>query len=79
MENGKQGAFPKRADGAPQTGLTKREYFAGLAMQAIASKENYDIDYDFIRTARKSIKLADALLKELDKKEEQWEQLKLDL
>ena len=32
-------------------------------------KEN--IDYDFIRTARKSIKLADALLKELDKKEEQ--------
>jgi hypothetical protein len=71
MENGKQGAFPKRADGAPQTGLTKREYFAGLAMQAMASKENYDIDYDFIRTARKSIKLADALLKELDKKEEQ--------
>jgi hypothetical protein len=69
MENGKQGAFPKRADGAPQTGLTKREYFAGLAMQAIASKENYDIDYDFIRTARKSIKLADELLKELEKKE----------
>ena len=71
MENGKQGTFPKRADGAPQTGLTKREYFAGLAMQAISSKENYDIDYDFIRTARKSIKLADSLLKELDKKEEQ--------
>ena len=69
MENGKQGAFPKRADGAPQTGLSKREYFAGLAMQAMASKENYDIDYDFIRTARKSIKLADALLKELEKKE----------
>jgi len=71
MENGKQGAFPKRADGAPQTGLTKREYFAGLAMQAMVSKENYDIDYDFIRTARISIKLADSLLKELDKKEEQ--------
>jgi hypothetical protein len=69
MKNGKQGAFPKRADGAPQTGLTKREYFAGLAMQAMVSKENYDIDYDFIRTARKSIKLADALLKELEKKE----------
>jgi hypothetical protein len=71
MENGKQGAFPKRADGAPQTGLTKREYFAGLAMQAIASKKNYDIDYDFIRTAKMSIKLSDALLKELEKKEEQ--------
>jgi hypothetical protein len=69
MKNGEQGAFPKRADGAPQTGLSKREYFAGLAMQAMASKENYDIDYDFIRTARKSIKLADALLKELEKKE----------
>ncbi len=69
MKNGEQGAFPKRADGAPQTGLSKREYFAGLAMQAMASKENYDIDYDFIRTTRKSIKLADALLKELEKKE----------
>jgi hypothetical protein len=69
MENGNKTAFPKRADGAPQTGLTKREYFAGLAMQAMVSKENYDIDYDFIRTARKSIKLADALLKELEKKE----------
>jgi hypothetical protein len=82
MNNGKLPIYPDPMRGVEQSfinqsphelprGLTKREYFAGLAMQAIASKENYDIDYDFIRTARKSIKLADALLKELDKKEEQ--------
>jgi len=79
MENGNKTAFPSDIHRYTDGGLTKREYFAAMAMQAIASKENYDIDYDFIRTARKSIKLADALLKELDKKEEQWEQLKSDL
>jgi hypothetical protein len=71
MENGNKTAFPSDIHRYTDGGLTKREYFAGLAMQAMVSKENYDIDYDFIRTARKSIKLADALLKELDKKEEQ--------
>ena len=65
MENGKQGAFPKRADGAPQTGLTKREYFAGLAMQGIcANVQNWSRNTDEIITA--SIKMADALLKELE-------------
>ena len=63
MKNGEKRAFPADEHTHTDGGLTKREYFAGLAMQAIVSKENYDIDYDYIRTARKSIKLADALLK----------------
>lgn len=64
MENGKQGAFPKRADGAPQTGLTKREYFAGLAMQGMAMS-----DLKFEDIAHDAVKIADALLAELEKTE----------
>lgn len=43
-------------------GLTKREYFAGLAMQGIASS---DLTYEDI--AHDAVKMADALLVELDK------------
>jgi hypothetical protein len=68
MENGEKRAFPADAHTHTDGGLTKREYFAGLAMQTIASKKNHEIDHDFIRTARISIKLADALLEELEKK-----------
>ncbi len=64
MENGKQGAFPKRADGAPQTGLTKREYFAAMAMQGLASVEG-NIEH----MAHDAVKIADALLAELEKTE----------
>ena len=45
-------------------GLTKREYFAGLAMQSlIVSNPKWHTD----AVARFSIKIADDLLKELDK------------
>ena len=44
-------------------GLTKREYFAGLAMQGLASFEHIAIE----AIAEQSILLADALLAELDK------------
>lgn len=55
------------------TGLTKREYFAGLAMQAIVSSkyyadfcnENSGVDKDFA-AARASVSHADALLKALE-------------
>ena len=77
MENGKQGAFPKRADGAPQTGLTKREYFAGLAMQgmlanlngAMMKGGNKTLHPDHI--AEMSVIHADAVLRELDKPKQQ--------
>ena len=44
-------------------GLTKREYFAGLAMQGMAMS-----DLKFEDIAHDSVKMADALIKELDKK-----------
>lgn len=76
MENGEKGAFPKRADGAPQTGLTKREYFAGLAMQGIMASLTemqarggstlHHAGLDEI-LAREAVSIADAVLKELDK------------
>ncbi len=47
------------------TGLTKREYFAGLAMQGILS-HSFGRG-DSTELAIESIKLADALLKELEK------------
>jgi len=71
MENGKQGAFPKRADGAPQTGLTKREYFAGLAMQGLLHTYNGQLPVNEIADAfaMESVIMADALLAELKKTE----------
>lgn len=45
------------------SGLTKREYFAAMAMQGLADNKN--LGYD--DTAKVSVKLADALLKELEK------------
>lgn len=73
MENASQPIYPDPMRGAEQsftnqsphelpTGLTKREYFAGLAMQGMASS---DLTYEDI--AHDAVKMADALLKELDK------------
>ena len=45
-------------------GLTKREHIAGLAMQAILSR-NGQISYELL--AERATEAADALLKELDK------------
>ena len=47
-------------------GLTKREHFAGLAMQGILAKYGPDNQND-ATTARDAISHADALLAELDK------------
>ncbi len=47
----------------PTEGLTKREYFAGLAMQGLlASNNGQSIDY----LIHQSIKAADELLKQLE-------------
>ena len=54
----------------PLIGLTKREYFAGLAMQAMISNPNIirpkEIDEDFIRFSDRAIRYADELLKQLE-------------
>jgi len=45
-------------------GLTKREYFAAMAMQGILSATHYRTSV--IDIPEESVKLADALLKELE-------------
>jgi hypothetical protein len=45
------------------TGLTKREYFAAMALQALVTKNNNEYDYCVIS----AVKFADALIEELNK------------
>jgi hypothetical protein len=65
MENGKQGAFASMNEFERQEGLTKREYFAGLAMQGMAMS-----DLKFEDIAHDAVKMADAVLAELEKTEQ---------
>ena len=46
-------------------GLTKREYFAGLAMQGLLTSDT-DCDFSECAVARMSVSQADALLKALE-------------
>jgi hypothetical protein len=46
------------------TGLTIRQYFAGLAMQGLLAQENFE---DPENTANNAVCYADALLEELSK------------
>jgi hypothetical protein len=75
MKNGKRPIYPDPMRGTEQSfmnqsphelpiGLTKREYFAGLAMQGISA---FNLPYEM--TAEQSVKLADAILAELEKTE----------
>lgn len=75
MENGQQPIYPDPMRGVEQSftnqsphelpmGLTKREYFAGLAMQSLAAAEPKWGTKDIARFA---IKISDDLLKELEK------------
>jgi hypothetical protein len=74
MKNGECGAFAKYGEGEHQRGLTKREYFAGLAMQGLLTRvperDNNKVDLgilESIRIVEESVLIADALLKELEK------------
>ena len=53
-------------------GLTKREYFAGLAMQGLISNPNIvrpkESDEEFKYFSERAIKYADELLKQLENK-----------
>lgn len=44
-------------------GLTKREYFAAMALQGLVTKNNNEYDYCVIS----AVKFADALIEELSK------------
>lgn len=70
MKNGDQPAHPS-VEGR-YTGLTKREYFAAMAMQGLCHSRDESGDlvahgYDWI--ASESVKIADALLTELLKQQ----------
>ena len=72
MKNSELPAFPKphtNSDGSVQhdvyNGLTKREYFAGLAMQSIITMPYYENIEDKIIVAD-SVAIADELLKQLE-------------
>ena len=79
MENGKLTAYPLSGNhtGNPDTlGLTKREYFAGLAMQGLLTRVPQRQDGDVAlgilesqRIAQESIIMADLILKQLKEAE----------
>jgi hypothetical protein len=47
MGNGNDAAFACAAEGGHQKGLTKREYFAALAMQGLCARDDHEIgDYN---------------------------------
>ncbi len=59
-------AFPVVFDGRPYSGLTKREYFAAMAMQGILS---IYVDVDDVHDGKVSLwstQLADALIAKLN-------------
>jgi hypothetical protein len=72
--NGNYPAMPQEweahVEGVEQTGLTKREYFAGLAMQGLLSAiESTKFEYEFQHEtlAMDAVASADALLAELER------------
>jgi len=76
MENGNKGAFsipafyhPDFGIDGPQQGLTKREYFAGLAMQGVLSHNSKysPTPNQAADIAMYAVQIADALLEELNK------------
>jgi hypothetical protein len=69
MKNGEQPIVDNQFE--DNKGLTKREYFAGLAMQGMAMS-----DLKFEDMAHDAVKMADALLAELRKQEYKSKQQK---
>lgn len=69
MENGKKSAFTGIVNEAHQPGLTKREYFTGLAMQGWIACQHEGFTGEPDTIAERSVKCADAVLAELEKTE----------
>jgi hypothetical protein len=69
MSNANEAAFPLLAEGIIECGLTKREHFAGLIMQAEKIHHGAAGNYGFNpkEAARSAVECADALIIELGK------------
>jgi len=66
MKNSEQAIHPIQRDTMPSlSGLTKREYFAGLAMQGMLANKDANT-FDAFTTAEISIKYAEELLNQLE-------------
>lgn len=63
MTNGKDFAFAAIGDTISQDGLTKREYFAAIALQGLLSNTNNRRNPIH---AKEAVRLADALIKALN-------------
>ena len=75
MKNGEKQVYPLQSNNGTilQTGLTKREYFAGLAMQGILSNQQLvgylnakDDSEDAQLISKAAVFVADKLLKQLE-------------
>lgn len=55
----------ERSETVAGDGLTKREYFAAMAMQGLLTAHGSALDYDFVKTH--SVRLADIFIEELNK------------
>ena len=71
MENSKRYAFPLTdGDAFTNNGLTKREYFAGLAMQGLLSNNTIELpgddEFEFAEFSEVCVRYADSLLKQLE-------------
>jgi len=68
MENGQlpafatTGLYTDEVNYEPQLGLTKREYFAAMAMQGMLSQQNPNSIWEVSDIVENSIKHADAVL-----------------
>jgi hypothetical protein len=74
MKNGDKPAHPFNAiqhGYQPSFGLTKREYFAGLAMQGMVTASHYSMSIGHLPQldvcVKHAVEMADALLAELEK------------
>jgi len=73
MKDSEQGAFACASESGYQQGLTKREYFAAMAMQGMLAKScEYYADIDKQKKWAElecayAVRYADALLSELEK------------
>lgn len=82
MKNGKENIYPITIEdngnsSVTYLGLTKREYFAGLALQGMMANQHLtSTENDTI--ARWSVEIADALLAELEKTKQLEDESKTD-